>query len=376
MTDRPLAMALPDSDVSVVAAVAEVVRSGQLSLVPHAVAFEHAVAGYAGARHGGAVSSGTAARHLCLLAAGVEPGDEVITSPFSFVASANCIMFCGARPIFADIEFESMNVDPAKMAAAVSPRTRALLPVHVFGRPCDMDAIVALGAARGLPLVEDACEALGSHYRGRAVGTFGQSAMFSFYPNKQITTGEGAVIVTDDDHIADKLRMLRNQGRSVYGGAWLNHEVLGYNYRMTEMSAALGASQTRRIDALLARRAAIAQAYAAALSDVPGVRLMNEGDDATRFSWFAAIARLDEGIDRNTVIGLLERAGVPARAYFAPIHLQPFYRETYGYAPGDFPVAERVARSTLALPFHGAITPSEIARVCDALHMILSREAA
>lgn len=376
MTDRPLAMALPDIDESDVAAVAEVVRSGHLSLGPHAVAFEQAVAGYAGARHGVAVSSGTAALHLCLLAAGVEPGDEVITSPFSFVASANCIMFCGARPIFADIEFESMNVDPAKMAAAVSPRTRALLPVHVFGRPCDMDAIVALGAARGLPLVEDACEALGSHYRGRAVGTFGQSAMFSFYPNKQITTGEGAVIVTDDDDIADKLRMLRNQGRSVYGGAWLNHEVLGYNYRMTEMSAALGASQMRRIDALLARRAAIAQAYAAALSEVPGVRLMNEGDDATRFSWFAAIARLDEGIDRNTVIGLLERAGVPARAYFAPIHLQPFYRETYGYAPGDFPVAERVARSTLALPFHGAITPSEIARVCDALHMILSREAA
>lgn len=376
MTDRPLAMALPDIDESDVAAVAEVVRSGHLSLGPHAVAFEQAVAGYAGARHGVAVSSGTAALHLCLLAAGVEPGDEVITSPFSFIASANCIMFCGARPIFADIEFESMNVDPAKMAAAVSPRTRALLPVHVFGRPCDMDAIVALGAARGLPLVEDACEALGSHYRGRAVGTFGQSAMFSFYPNKQITTGEGAVIVTDDDHIADKLRMLRNQGRSVYGGAWLNHEVLGYNYRMTEMSAALGASQMRRIDALLARRAAIAQAYAAALSEVPGVRLMNEGDDATRFSWFAAIARLDEGIDRNTVIGLLERAGVPARAYFAPIHLQPFYRETYGYAPGDFPVAERVARSTLALPFHGAITPSEIARVCDALYMILSREAA
>jgi perosamine synthetase len=361
-------MSAPDIREEDVEAVASVLRSGVLSLGPALLAFEAAFAAYMGTAHAVAVSSGTAGLHMCIRAAGIGEGDEVVTSPFGFVASANAILFERATPVFADIDAETMNLDPAAAAAAVTQRTRALLPVHVFGQPCDMDALGALG----VPMIEDACEAIGAEYRGRRLGGFGNPAVFSFYPNKQMTTGEGAVITTDDAGLAETLRSLRNQGRDA-GGAWLTHERLGYNYRLTEMSAALGESQLRRIDAMLDARAEVASRYRDRLAELPGVRLMAAAPATTRLSWFAAVARLEAEFDRDLAIERLAALGIPARAYFAPIHLQPLYRRQFGHGPGDFPVTERVARSTIALPFFAAMTEAQVALVCDALATVLAQ---
>jgi len=369
-----IGMSAPEISEDDIDAVVRVLRSGQLSLGPALPVFERAIADYVGVGHAVAVSSGTAGLHLCIRAAGIGEGDEVVTSPFSFVASANAMLFERAKPVFADIDEESLNLDPAATAAAVTARTRAVLPVHVFGQPCDMDALDALCATRGLTLIEDACEAIGAEYRGRRVGGFGQSAVFSFFPNKQITTGEGAVITTDDADTAEMLRSLRNQGRDG-GGAWLTHERLGYNYRLTDMSAALGLSQMQRADSILDRRAAVAETYRSLLDAIPGIRLIGPVEGTTRMSWFAAIARLDPEFDRDEVIAALEARGIPARAYFAPIHLQPFYVREFGYGPGDFPVTERVARSTLALPFFTTMTEAQVAEVCDAVAQVLGMGA-
>jgi perosamine synthetase len=359
-------MSRPDIGEEEVEAVAAVLRSGTLSLGPRLAEFEAEIAHYVGTRHAVGVSSGTAGLHLCVRALAIGPGDEVITSPFSFVASANCILYEGAKPVFADIEEEEMCLDPDLVDAAVTERTRAVLPVHVFGQACDMEALGTVCGRHGLPLLEDACEALGTEHGGRRVGTFGAAAVFSFYPNKQMTTGEGAVVTTDSDEIAALLRSLRNQGRDEHG-AWLTHDRLGYNYRLTEVAAALGLVQLRRLNALLTRRAEVAAQYGERLKRIPGIRLMAAATRTSRLSWFAAIARLEEGLDRDAVMGRLSAAGVPARAYFAPLHLQPLYRERYGYKLGAFPVTERVARSTLALPFHTRMTEEEVAFVCDAV---------
>ena len=361
-----LAMSRPDIGEDEIEAVVAVLRSGTLSLGPCLDAFEAGIAHYVGTRHAVAVSSGTAGLHLCVRAAGIGPGDEVITTPFSFVASANCILFEGARPVFVDLDEETMTIDPARVAAAATGRTKAVLPVHVFGQACDMDGLGALCRDRGLAMIEDACEAIGTEHRGRRVGTFGQTAVFSFYPNKQMTTGEGAVVTTDDGAVAALLRSLRNQGRSE-GGAWLTHERLGYNYRLPEMAAALGLIQLRRLDDMLASRAAVASWYRERLDTIAGARLIAAAPWTTRFSWFAAIARLGAGVDRDAVIRRLAALGVPVRAYFSPLHLQPLYRDLYGFAPGAFPVTERVARSTLALPFHNRMSEAEVAAVCDAV---------
>jgi len=363
-------MSAPDIHEQDVEAVVRVLRSGVLSLGPALPAFESAFAAYVGTEHAVAVSSGTAGLHLCVRAAGIGEGDEVITTPFGFVASANAILFERATPVFVDIEEQTMNLDPGAAAAAVTPRTRALLPVHVFGQPCDMDALLAIG----LPMIEDGCEAIGAEYRGRRLGTFGNPAVFSFYPNKQMTTGEGAVITTGDADLAEMLRSLRNQGRDG-GGAWLTHERLGYNYRLAEMSAALGESQLRRLDAMLDARAKVAGWYRDRLAALDGVALMAAAPATTRLSWFAAIVRLDGEFDRDLVIERLAAIGIPARAYFAPIHLQPFYRREFGYGPGDFPITERVARSTVALPFFATMTEAEVALVCDALATVLAQGA-
>jgi perosamine synthetase len=361
-----LAMSRPDIGEEEIEAVASVLRSGTLSLGPCLERFEAEIARYVGTRHAIGVSSGTAGLHLCVRAAGIGPGDEVITSPFGFIASANCILYESATPVFVDIDEESMCLDPSLAAAAVTARTKAILPVHVFGQACDMDGIETVRARHELKLIEDACEALGTEHRGRRVGTFGTGAVFSFYPNKQMTTGEGAVVSTDDDGIAALIRSLRNQGRDGHG-AWLTHERLGYNYRLTEMAAAIGLVQLRRLDEMLASRATVADWYRERLADIPGVRLMAVAPRTTRLSWFAAIVRLAAEIDRDSVIERLSALGVPARAYFSPLHLQPLYRELYGFEPGAFPVAERVGRSTMALPFHTRMTEEEVAAVCDAL---------
>lgn len=352
-------------------AVTFVLRSGTLSLGPATEAFERAVADYVGVKHAVAVNSGTSGLHLCVRAAGLGDGDEVITSPFSFVASANCMLYERAVPVFADIEEETLGLDPECVAAAITPRTRGVLPVHVFGQPVALDQHLAICRQHGLVMIEDACEALGAEYHGKRVGGFGHSACFSFYPNKQITTGEGAVVVTGDDATAAALRSMRNQGRGAMG-AWLEHEVLGFNYRMTEMSAALGLSQLRRIDTVLARRSEAAARYSAALARLDGIKLIEPAASTTRLSWFAAIARLDPAVDRDRVILALAERGIPARAYFSPLHLQPLYRERFGFTGGEFPVTERVARSTIALPFFTAISDEQIDRVFAALREILA----
>lgn len=368
-------MSSPEITAEDIEAVTAVLRSGTLSLGPAAETFEQLVARYVGVKHAVAVSSGTAGLHLCVRAAGIGDGDEVITSPFSFIASANCILYERATAVFADIDEETLGLDPQRVAEAVTPRTRGVLPVHVFGQPAALGPLLEICRANELVMIEDACEALGAEYRGQRVGSFGQSACFSFYPNKQITTGEGAVAVTDSNAVAAALRSMRNQGRGTMG-AWLDHEILGFNYRMTEMSAALGVSQMRRVDVILDRRSAVAASYAAALQAIPGVRLIAPAPDTTRMSWFAAVARLDPWFDRDRVIARLAERGIPARAYFKPLHLQPFYRERFRFSGGEFPVAEQVARSTLALPFFNAITEDQILHVCEMLGEVLAGEPA
>ncbi len=368
-------LSAPDIRDEDVAAVVDALRSGSLSKGPYTAAFEKAFADYIGTPHAIAVTNGTAALHLCLRAAGIADGDEVITTPFGYVASANAILYCGARPVFVDIDEETMNIDPALAASAVGERTRGLLPVHVFGQPCAMDELVQLCASSGLRLIEDACEAIGSEYRGRKVGSFGGTAAFSFFPNKQMTTGEGAMITCGDSETASLLRVLRNQGLRE-GSASLDHVELGYNYRMTELSAALGFAQLARIDEMLGLREAVAEQYRERLEPIEGIRLIEAAPATTRLSWFTAAVRLDPRFDRNAVIAALADKGVPARGYFEPLHLQPYYRRTFGYAAGDFPITERVARTTLAIPFHNHLGEDDIHIVCDALEQVLKQLAA
>lgn len=363
-------MGAPDIDAADIVAVVAVLRSGQITLGPATGRFERAFADYVGAEHAVAVCNGTAALHLCIRAAGIGPGDEVVTSPYSYVASANAILFEGATPVFADVEEESLTLDPALAAAAVTGRTKAILPVHVFGQACAMEPLEAIAGEGGFALIEDACEAIGSEHQGRRIGGTGGPAVFSFFPNKQMTTGEGAIVTTSDAGLAETLRSLRNQGRDE-SGAWLSAR-FGYNYRMTEMSAALGLSQLGRLEQMLAAREAVASSYRERLGAIPGIRLIAPVARTTRLSWFAAIARLDEGLDRDRVIDGLAERGIPARPYFSPLHLLPWIRDRFGYAEGDFPVTERAARATLALPFHNRLRADEIDMVGEALEQVLA----
>jgi perosamine synthetase len=359
-------MSAPDIDADDIELVTQVLKSGRLSIGPFLDRFERSFADYIGTRHAVAVSSGTAGLHLCICAADIGAGDEVITTPFSFVASANCILYERATPVFADIDENSMNIDPRLAAAAVTDRTRAILPVHVFGQPCAMDDLDELCLRHDLLLIEDACEALGAEHRGRKVGSFGAAGVFGFYANKQMTMGEGGVITTNDDDWDTTLRSLRNQGRDQMG-TWLRHERLGFNYRLDEMSAALGLSQLLRIDRLLDRRTEVATAYGKLLSDIPGVTVLSPVDTTSRLSWFVFIIRLEEYISRNRVIRHLQDQGIPTRTYFSPIHLQPYFKDKFGYREGDFPVAERVANGTLALPFHSNMSEASIERIAHHL---------
>lgn len=362
-------MGAPDIDETDIEAVVAVLRGGQITLGPVTARFERAFADYVGAEHAVAVCNGTAALHLCIRAAGIGPGDEVVTSPYSYVASANSILFEGATPVFADIEEDSLTLDPALAAAAWTERTRAILPVHVFGQACNMDSLGALAEARGLALIEDACEAVGTEHEGRRIGGAGGPAVFSFFPNKQMTTGEGAMVTTGDPRLAETLRSLRNQGRDE-SGAWLSAR-FGYNYRMTEMSAALGLSQLGRLELMLAAREKVASLYRERLAAIPGIRMIEPVPRTTRLSWFAAIARF-EGHDRDRIIARLADRGIPARPYFSALHLLPWIRDRFGYREGDFPIAERAARSTLALPFHNRMGEVEVETVGDALEKVLS----
>jgi perosamine synthetase len=344
-------------------AVLEVLRSGELSLGPRLAAFEEAFAARLGVAHASAVSSGTAGLHLALRAAGVGDGDEVVTSPFSFVASANAVLFERARPVFADIDPVTLNLDPHAAAAAITPRTTALLPVHIFGYPADLPAFERLG----LPIVEDACEALGAmHADGVAVGARGHPAAFGFYANKQLTTGEGGMVTVGEAAIKERIDSERNQGRSPDMG-WLDHDRLGFNYRLTDIACAIGIVQLRRLDAMLADRARVAGCYRAALAGIEGLGLPCADAGGDRRGWFVFVVQVPRGRDRDEVVHALRARGVQSKPYLPAIHLMSFYRERFGHREGQFPVCEDVAARSLALPFFPALSEGQVARVAGAL---------
>jgi perosamine synthetase len=351
-------------------AVLEVLRSGHLSLGPRVPAFEAAFAERVGARHACAVSSGTTGLHLALRAVGVEAGDEVVTSPFSFVATANAVVYERARPVFADIDPVTLNLDPAAAAAAIGGRTRALLPVHIFGYPADMSAF----ERHGLPIVEDAAEALGARYAdGGAVGGRGHPAIFGFYANKQMTTGEGGMITLGSAEHKQRIDSERNQGRAPDMG-WLDHDRLGFNYRLSDIACALGLAQLDRLDEMLAGRARVAGAYRAALAELAAERGLTlpcrDADGAVR-GWFVFVVQLPEGVDRDATIRGLRERGVQSKPYLPAIHLMSFYRERFGHRRGELPVCERVADASVALPFFPQMTESQIGRVAEALAQVI-----
>ena len=350
-------------------AVLDVLRSGQLSLGPRVTAFETAFAERVGARHACAVSSGTAGLHLALRAVGVAAGDEVVTSPFSFVASANAPVYEGARPVFADIDPVTLNLDPDAAAAAITGRTSALLPVHIFGYPADLPAF----ERHGLPIVEDACEALGAfHADGTPVGGRGNPAVFGFYANKQITTGEGGMVTLGSAEHKEAIDSERNQGRAPDMG-WLDHDRLGFNHRLSDIACALGLAQLERLDELLAARARVAGWYReglAGLVDRSGLTLPCADHDGNRRGWFVFVVQLPQGVDRDATVVALRELGVQSKPYLPAIHLMSFYRERFGHRPGEFPVCERVAARSLALPFFPALEQSQVERVCAALAQV------
>jgi len=351
-------------------AVIDVLRSGQLSLGPRVPAFEAAFAARVSARHASAVSSGTAGLHLALRAVGVGEGEEVVTSPFSFVASANAVLYERARPVFADIDPRTLNLDPAAAAAAVTDRTSALLPVHIFGYPADVPAFEALG----LPIVEDACEALGAvHADGVAVGGRGHPAAFGFYANKQLTTGEGGMLTLGSGEHKLAIDSERNQGRAPDMG-WLDHDRLGFNYRLSDIACAIGLAQLDRLDAMLADRARVAGAYREALAGLAterGLGLPCEDAGGDRRGWFVFVVQLPHGADRDGTIRALRELGVQSKPYLPAIHLLSFYRDRFGHRAGEFPVCEDIAARSVALPFFPALSEGQVARVAEALTRVL-----
>ncbi|HWT90902.1 MAG TPA: DegT/DnrJ/EryC1/StrS family aminotransferase [Solirubrobacterales bacterium] len=354
--------------------VLEVLRSGQLSLGPMGKRFERAFADWLGVEDAVMTSSGTAALHLGVRALGWGEGDEVVTSPFTFVASANCLLYEGARPVFVDVEEETLDIDPAAAAEAVGERTVGLLPIHIFGYPAAMPALEALAAKHGLGVLEDACEALGAvDADGRAVGARGNLATFAFYANKQMTTGEGGMIVPRDPDEAARLRSERNQGRAVDMG-WLDHDRLGFNYRLSDVAAALGLAQVEKLDSLLERRASVARMYEERLAGLEGVRTPIAGRGAEVRSWFVYTVRLPAGVDRDATIARLGEQGIASKAYLPCVHLFPHLREL-GYREGQFPVAEAAAADSLALPFFPAMSEAQVDRVCQELAAAIGQTA-
>lgn len=386
-TPIPIPMSSPDLTDTDRQEVMNVLNTPVLSMGHYVRDFEQAFCDYTGAKHAIAVNSGTAGLHLCVRAAGIGAGDLVITTPFSFVASTNALLFENAVPVFVDVDPKSGNIDPQQVAEAARnihrylPRRstldlkhaalKAILPVDVFGQPAEMDTLRQVAEEHGLKFIEDSCEALGATYRGRPAGTFGDYGIFAFYPNKQMTTGEGGLIITNDDEAAALMRALRNQGRAP-GDTWLQHTHLGYNYRLDEMSAALGLAQMRRLEELLRKREQVAGWYTNRLSEIPGVETPCIVPSTTRMSWFVYVIRLDAKISRDEVAKRLEQRGIPVRPYFLPIHLQPYMVERFGWQEGDFPVTEDLGRRGLALPFSGVMTQEQVEIVCQNLQQILT----
>jgi len=383
-------MSSPDLTPTDVAAVNHVLQTPILSIGPQIEQFEKATTEYVGLPHAVGVNSGTSGLHLAVIAAEVQENDLVITTPFSFVASANVILYERAIPVFVDVDPRTGNINPALVAECVHDlalggesarrwlppairnsqfairNLKSLLPVHAFGQPADMDPLNEIARTHQLTVIEDACEAIGARYKGRQAGTMSDAAVFAFYPNKQMTTGEGGMLVTAREDWANLFRSLRNQGRDVFD-AWLNHTRLGYNYRLDEMSAALGLTQIRRIDELLSKRERVAQWYNERLANVELIETPYLAPTTTRMSWFVYVIRIKPPAQRETVMQKLAQAGIPSRPYFTPIHLQPFYRERFGYQIGDFPVTEYLGDVSLALPFSSIMTEEQVNTVCQQL---------
>jgi len=364
----------PDITDREIEAVCDVLRSPNLSLGPKLAEFEEAFAAYIGRKRAVAVNSGTSGLFLCMQVLDIEPGDEVITTPFTFVASATSIMTAGARPVFVEIDPVSLNIDPAKIEPAITEKTKAILPVEVFGNPAGFDAICEIARKHDLPVIEDSCEALGSALYGKKAGTFGKMSVFGFYPNKQITTGEGGMILTDDDALADVCVSLRNQGRSKSAG-WLAHERPGYNYRISDINCALGIAQLSRIDEIKAKRKRIAEWYRQMLADDDRLILPAEPAGCD-LSWFVFVVRLTENFSmdqRDRILQQMQDRNIQVSNYFPPVHLMPFIANKYGHNSGDFPVTESASARTIALPFHNNLTKNQIDMVCTTLKQVLDR---
>jgi len=372
----------PDITAREIEAVCEVLRGPNLSLGPKLAEFEQVFAKYIGTKRAVAVNSGTSGLFLCMLALGIVPGDEVITTPFTFVASATTIMMAGARPVFVDIDPVSLNIDPANIEAGITEKTKAIVAVEVFGNPAGLDRLCEIAQKHNLAVIEDSCEALGSALNGKKVGTFGTMSVFGFYPNKQITTGEGGMIVTDDDYLADMCVSLRNQGRGK-DSSWLGHDRLGYNFRLSDINCALGIVQLSRIDQIKAKRRQVAKWYQEILADDDRLIVPVEPDGCD-MSWFVFVVRLAPPVadgsrladgstlaQRDRILQAMRSQNIQVGNYFPPVHLQPFMVEQFSYKQGDFPVTEAVSKSTIALPFHNNLTKDEVAIVCKTLKEVL-----
>jgi len=367
---REIPLARPFLDEREEELVLEVLRSGRLSLGPTIERFEELMAERVGAPYAAAVSSGTAGLHMLAHIAGLGPGDEAITSPLSFVSSANCFIIEGATPVFADVDPRTLNIDPAALEAAITERTKAVVAVDMFGFPCELDEIRAICERRGLVLIEDAAEALGAEYKGRPVGSQGVSGVFGFYPNKQLATGEGGIVFTHSEEEWQVVKSLRNQGRDYRGGAWFHHVRLGFNYRWTDVQAAIGIGQLEKLDRLLSLRAEAAARYTQLLEDIE-VEPLCADDAEHKRSWFVYVVALPAGADRDRVMAELRAQGIGTAEYVPCVHLQPYMRETYGFTEGTCPVAEEIASRTLALPFFPQLEAEDQARVVEALRAAL-----
>ncbi len=370
--DVRFSLARPNITEAEIEAVVAVLRTPQLALGPRLLEFEEIFATACQTRYAVAVSSGTAALHLLIQAMGITDGDEVITTPFSFVASTNCILYERAKPVFVDIDPHTWNINTALIESAVGPRTKAILPVDVFGQVADMDEINAVADHRKLRVIEDSCEALGSSYKGRAAGSLGHAGVFGFYPNKQITTGEGGMIVTDDEALATLCASLRNQGRDPSAG-WLEHPRLGFNYRLSEINCALGIVQMNRLPDLVEQRSRVAGWYRESLSDERRVRLQRISADV-QMSWFVMVICLSDDYDdkdRDRVLDGLRKRGIGCSNYFVPIHLQKYMVDLFGYRRGDFPVCEHISDRTIALPFHADLSKADVVEICRELRSLL-----
>ncbi len=373
---RNIPLSNPDITHKEINLINEVLNTSSLSIGPKIIEFEDEIANYIGTNFAVGVNSGTSALHLCMKSFDIKDGDEVITTPFSFIASANCILFERAKPVFVDIDEDSLCINIDLIEKKITGKTKAILPVHVFGHPCEMDDMLALSSKHNLLIIEDACEAIGTEYKGKKTGSFGDVGVFAFYPNKQITTAEGGMIVTNDERISSLCKSMRNQGRDETD-EWLAFKRLGYNYRMNELSAAMGIIQLGRIDEIVDKRISIAAQYNERLKDIEDIRLPSFPPNG-KMSWFVYVIRLNyekfPRFARDDIIVELKKRGIFCSNYFTPIHLQPLYVDSFGYKIGDFPVTERVSGTTIALPFFNNINISQIDYICDSLKNILQKK--